>query len=108
MTTEDLYKIAKEHLASYLRLAASHEGRSEEDDQMAMLWRDKADAIDDLLHDYEKRKEAETDPLKAFLQDMEKIYRCAGWADNEVHFSLQDLRQNISNYGGAEDETGRR
>ena len=68
-----------------------------------MLWRDKADAIDDLLHDYEKRKEAETDPLKAFLQDMARIYERMGWADNEVHFSLQGLRQNISNYGGTED-----
>lgn len=102
MTTKELYKIAEEHLASYLRLAASHEGRSEEDDEMAVTWRDKAEAIDDLLHDYEKRKEAETDPLKAFLQDMARIYERMGWADNEVHFSLQDLRQNISNYGGAE------
>lgn len=104
MTTKELYKIAEEHLASYLRLAASHEGRSEEDDEMAVTWRDKADAIDDLLQDYEKRKEAETDPLKAFLQDMARIYEHMGWADNEVHFSLQDLRQNISNYGGTEDE----
>ena len=103
MTTEELYKIAKEHLASYLRLAASHEGRSEEDDEMAVTWRDKADAIDDLIQDYEKRKEAEMDPLKAFLHDMAKIYERMGWADNEVHFSLQDLRQNISNYGGTED-----
>lgn len=101
----ELYDIAKEHLASYLRLAASHEGRSEEDDEMAATWRDKAEAIDDLLQDYEKRKEAETDPLKAFLQDMARIYEHMGWADNEVHFSLQDLRQNISNYGGTEDET---
>lgn len=105
MTTKELYIIAEEHLASYLRLAASHEGRSEEDDEMAVTWRDKAEAIDDLLHDYEKRKEAETDPLKAFLQDMARIYEHMGWADNEVHFSLQDLRQNISNYGGTEDET---
>lgn len=98
------YDISREHLASYLRLAASHEGKSLEDDEEALMWHDKADAIADLIHDYEKRKEAETDPLKAFLQDMEKIYRYAGWADNEVHFSLQDLRQNISNYGGTEDE----
>lgn len=104
MNTQDAMKIAEEHLASYLRLATSHEGKSLEDDEEALMWHDKADAIADLIHDYEKRKEAETDPLKAFLEDMEKIYRYAGWADNEVHFSLQDLRQNISNYGGTEDE----
>ena len=103
MTTEELYKIAEEHLASYLRLATSHEGKSLEDDEEALMWHDKADAIADLIQDYEKRKEAEMDPLKAFLQDMAKIYERMGWADNEVHFSLQDLRQNISNYGGTED-----
>lgn len=107
MNTQDAMKIAEEHLASYLRLATSHEGKSLEDDEEALMWHDKADAIADLIHDYEKRKEAETDPLKAFLEDMEKIYRYAGWADNEVHFSLQDLRQNISNYGGTEDEANR-
>lgn len=108
MNTQDAMKIAEEHLASYLRLATSHEGKSLEDDEEALMWHDKADAIADLMDDWKRREKAETDPLIAFLQDMEKIYRCAGWADNEVHFSLQDLRQNISNYGGTEDETDRR
>lgn len=30
-----------------------------------------------------------------FLQDMEDLYRQAGWEEREVHFSLADLRSNI-------------
>ena len=30
-----------------------------------------------------------------FLQDMEGLYRQAGWDEREVHFSLADLRSNI-------------
>lgn len=54
MTTEELYKIAEEHLASYLRLATSHEGKSLEDDEEALMWHDKADAIADLMDDFRK------------------------------------------------------
>ena len=31
-----------------------------------------------------------------FLQDMADLYRQAGWDEREVHFSLADLRFNIS------------
>lgn len=31
-----------------------------------------------------------------FLQDMADLYRQAGWDEREVHFSLADLRSNIS------------
>lgn len=31
-----------------------------------------------------------------FLQDMADLYRQAGWNKREVHFSLADLRSNIS------------
>lgn len=59
MTTEELYKIAEEHLASYLRLATSHEGKSLEDDEEALMWHDKADAIADLMDDWKRREKAE-------------------------------------------------
>ena len=37
-------------------------------------------------------------PINAdkFLQDMADLYRQAGWDEREVHFSLADLRFNIS------------
>lgn len=54
MNTQDLMKIAEEHLASYLRLATSHEGKSLEDDEEALMWHDKADAIADLMDDFKK------------------------------------------------------
>lgn len=54
MNTQDLMKIAEEHLASYLRLATSHEGKSLEDDEDALMWHDKADAIADLMDDFKK------------------------------------------------------
>lgn len=54
MNTQDAMKIAEEHLASYLRLATSHEGKSLEDDEEALMWHDKADAIADLMDDFKK------------------------------------------------------
>lgn len=54
MNTQDAIKIAEEHLASYLRLATSHEGKSLEDDEEALMWHDKADAIADLMDDFKK------------------------------------------------------
>lgn len=56
MNTQDLMKIAEEHLASYLRLATSHEGKSLEDDEEALMWHDKADAIADLMDDWKRRQ----------------------------------------------------
>lgn len=50
-----LYEVAEEHLASYFRLANAHEGRSEDDDDMAFIYRNRADAIMDMLEDWKKR-----------------------------------------------------
>ncbi len=51
----ELIDVLKEHFASYLRLAASHRGRSEEDDEMAMMYQDKADALYDAMEEWKRR-----------------------------------------------------
>jgi hypothetical protein len=33
--------------------------------------------------------------IDIFLEDMERLYKKAGWDEHEVHFSLLDLKSNL-------------